>query len=162
MTDSKLLTLDQGARLLGLRTAETFARFARRHGIPLVKFGARVVRVRAEDVDRAIWAHREMAGEAHVDSARTASPKWQAEYAREMQATLAQARLNMNSALLSQQERARVEELKRNLEAITPVRHHGDGRCDPGARERTHSPTAAAGDIDPSGDSRGKNPRPRC
>ena len=46
MTSPDLLTLAEGARILRLRTAETFARFARRHGIPLVKIGRRVVRGR--------------------------------------------------------------------------------------------------------------------
>ncbi len=49
-----LLTLDEAAEVLRLRTGETFARFARRHGIPLVQIGSRVVRVRSSDLERAI------------------------------------------------------------------------------------------------------------
>ena len=59
MTNTDLLTLAEGARILRLRTAETFARFARRHGIPLVKIGRRVVRVRRIDLETAIRNHRE-------------------------------------------------------------------------------------------------------
>ena len=44
---------------LRLRTAETFARFARRHGIPLVRIGPRVIRVQRIDLEDAIQRHRE-------------------------------------------------------------------------------------------------------
>jgi len=59
MTDHELLTLSEAAQVVRLRTAETFARFARRHGIPLVKIGGRVVRVRVADLLGAIERHRE-------------------------------------------------------------------------------------------------------
>lgn len=59
MNDNELLTLAEAAQLVRLRTAETFARFARRHGIPLVKIGRRVVRVRVADLKSAIEVHRE-------------------------------------------------------------------------------------------------------
>ena len=57
MAEQELLTLAEGARALRLRNAETFARFARRNSIPLVKMGRRVVRVRASDLARAIEQH---------------------------------------------------------------------------------------------------------
>lgn len=65
--DDRYLTLREGASLLRLATPETFARFARRHGIPLVKFGSRLVLVRERDLTRAIDAHR-VAGPASRDS----------------------------------------------------------------------------------------------
>ena len=52
-----LLTLSEAAEQMRLRNAATFSRFARRHGIRLVRFGSRVVRVRAEDLENAIHAH---------------------------------------------------------------------------------------------------------
>jgi excisionase family DNA binding protein len=55
--EAQLLTLAEAAERLRLSTAETFARFARRHGIALVKIGGRVVRVRADDLERAIELH---------------------------------------------------------------------------------------------------------
>ena len=56
MTD-QLMTLAEAADQLRLSTGETFARFARRHGIPLVKIGSRVVRVRRRDIDAVIESH---------------------------------------------------------------------------------------------------------
>ena len=53
----RLLTLDDAASAMRLSTGETFARFARRHGILLVIFGGRVVRVRMADLERAVRAH---------------------------------------------------------------------------------------------------------
>ncbi len=53
----ELLTLDEAAQLLRLRTPETFARFAKRYALPLVRIGRRVVRVRAQDLDRLIVEH---------------------------------------------------------------------------------------------------------
>ena len=53
----RLLTLDDAAQAMCLATGETFARFARRHQIPLVRFGNRVVRVRVGDLERAIRSH---------------------------------------------------------------------------------------------------------
>ena len=50
----QLMTLAEAAEQLRLSTGETFARFARRHGIPLVRFGGRVVRVRREVLEQAI------------------------------------------------------------------------------------------------------------
>ena len=55
--EDQLLTLDEAADRLRLSTGETFARFARRHGIPLVKIGSRVVRVRRRDLDALIETH---------------------------------------------------------------------------------------------------------
>ena len=57
MTSTDLLTLAEAARIFRLRTAETFARFARRHGIPLVRIGNRVVRVRRVDLETVIREH---------------------------------------------------------------------------------------------------------
>ena len=57
MTSTDLLTLAEAAEILRLRTAETFARFARRHDIPLVRFGNRVVRVRRIDLEAVIREH---------------------------------------------------------------------------------------------------------
>ncbi len=64
--DDQLLTLAEAADLLRLSTGETFARFARRHRIPLIRFGSRIVRVRRADLDRAIRAHAEpLSGRRH-------------------------------------------------------------------------------------------------
>ena len=65
MTDQKLLTLDEAAGILRLKTGETFARFARRHAIPLVRIGHRVVRVRSQDLDRAIQRNLQTQGTAN-------------------------------------------------------------------------------------------------
>ena len=54
MAEQKLLTLDESAQVFRLASAETFARFARRNSIPLIKMGGRVVRVRASDLECAI------------------------------------------------------------------------------------------------------------
>ena len=59
MSEEVLLTLDEAASLLRLRTPETFARFARRHGIPLLKIGSRWVRVRRRDLERILRDHTE-------------------------------------------------------------------------------------------------------
>ena len=58
MSDETLLTLSQAAKRMGLRSAETFSRFAKRHRIPLIRFGNRVVRVRHEDLESAIHTHK--------------------------------------------------------------------------------------------------------
>jgi hypothetical protein len=50
MVKNELLLVSEAVALLRLRGPENFARFARRHGIPLVRFGARV-RVRRSDID---------------------------------------------------------------------------------------------------------------
>ena len=55
MTD--LLTLGEGAQRFKLANGETFGRFAKRHGIPIVRFGKKVVRVRSSDLERAITEH---------------------------------------------------------------------------------------------------------
>jgi hypothetical protein len=55
----QLLTLDEAAASLRLRSADNFARFARRHGIPLVRLGCRVVRVRASDLARTVERNRD-------------------------------------------------------------------------------------------------------
>ena len=72
MSDT-LLTLTEGAKALGLSTAETFSRFAKRHGIPLIRFGRKVVRVRTADLERAIASHRDSPrpAEDQPDSRRT-------------------------------------------------------------------------------------------
>ena len=57
MDDNQLLTLSEAAARLRLSTPETFARFARRHGIPLIRIGPRVVRIRARDLDRVLEDH---------------------------------------------------------------------------------------------------------
>ena len=56
MTD--LLTLDEAAQRVGLRSADGFSRLARRTGIPLVRLSAKVVRVDPRDLEQAIAAHR--------------------------------------------------------------------------------------------------------
>ncbi len=61
-----LLTLDEAAEVLRLRTGETFARFARRHGIPLVQIGSRVVRVRSGDLERALEQNIVLGDSEHV------------------------------------------------------------------------------------------------
>ena len=65
MTD-QLLTLAQAAAMLGLRSGETFARFARRHSIPLVRAGRRVVRVRLSALERFIEQHSEERGDPEI------------------------------------------------------------------------------------------------
>jgi hypothetical protein len=53
----RLLTLNEAARVLRLRTQRNFARFARRHGLPLVRFGSRTILVRQEDLERVVRTH---------------------------------------------------------------------------------------------------------
>ena len=55
----RLLKLGEAAEKVGLKNAATFSRFARRHGIAVVRFGNKVVRVRETDLERAISAHCE-------------------------------------------------------------------------------------------------------
>ena len=55
MVKDELLLVREAVAHLRLRGPENFARFARRHGIPLVRFGARV-RVRKSDIDRFVLA----------------------------------------------------------------------------------------------------------
>ena len=71
----QLLTLGEAAERFRLSTAETFARFARRHAIPLVQIGRRVVRVRVEDLDRAIAQHLSSASEPKERAPSNSSPK---------------------------------------------------------------------------------------
>ena len=55
--DLTLLTLAEAAEIMRLSCPESFARFARVHGIPLVRFGQKVVRVRPSDLRAAIEAN---------------------------------------------------------------------------------------------------------
>jgi len=57
-----LLTLGEAAAALRLRSGTNFVRFARRHGIPLVRLG-RVVRVRATDLEHVVRRNRSQAGQ---------------------------------------------------------------------------------------------------
>jgi len=57
MPEQELLTLTEAAALLRLQSGETFSRFARRHGIPLLKIGGRLVRIRASDLEGFIALH---------------------------------------------------------------------------------------------------------
>ena len=68
MSAQRLLTLTEAADLLRLQSGETFARFARRHGIPLLKIGSRLVRIRAGDLERFIAIHTRTAGDAPLNS----------------------------------------------------------------------------------------------
>ena len=68
MPEQQLLTLAEAADLLRLQSGETFARFARRHGIPLLKIGARLVRIRAGDLERFIAIHTRTAGDAPLNT----------------------------------------------------------------------------------------------
>ncbi len=63
MPEQQLLTLTEAADLLRLQSGETFARFARRHGIPLLKIGSRLVRIRAGDLERFIAIHTRTLGD---------------------------------------------------------------------------------------------------
>jgi excisionase family DNA binding protein len=54
----RLLTVEEAAARLRLRSAKNFARFASRHRIPLIRLGHRTVRVLAEDLERALASHR--------------------------------------------------------------------------------------------------------
>ncbi len=56
MVKDELLLVREAVAFLRLRGPENFARFARRHGIPLVRFGARV-RVRRIDIDNFVLAN---------------------------------------------------------------------------------------------------------
>ena len=56
MTTTRLLTITEAAERLRLQSPANFARFARRHGIPLLRMGARVVRVRERDLEAVIGA----------------------------------------------------------------------------------------------------------
>ena len=68
MSDQQLLTLTEAADRLRLQSAETFARFARRHGIPLLKVGARIVRIRASDLERFIEVHTRTLGDETLNT----------------------------------------------------------------------------------------------
>ena len=68
MVDDELLTLSEGARLLRLASAETFARFCAQHSIPVVRFSSRVVRVRASDLRRAIADHTDDRAHRPIDA----------------------------------------------------------------------------------------------
>ena len=68
MSAQQLLTLTEGAALLRLQSGETFARFARRHGIPLLKVGARIVRIRASDLERFIEVHTHTPGDETLNT----------------------------------------------------------------------------------------------
>ena len=68
--DYRLLTFAQGSELLGLASSDNFARFAKRHGIPIVRFGSRCVRIRSSDLERAI--QRRIEPEPEADSNRHA------------------------------------------------------------------------------------------
>jgi hypothetical protein len=57
--NNRLLTFDEARRVLGLQTTKNFGRFARRYGIPIIRFGGRCARVRAVDLNRAIREHEE-------------------------------------------------------------------------------------------------------
>ena len=57
MPNQHLLTLTEAADILRLRSGETFSRFARRHGIPVLKIGARLVRIRASDLENFMEIH---------------------------------------------------------------------------------------------------------
>ncbi len=53
----KLLTFAQSSELLGLASRDNFARFAKRYGIPIIRFGPRIARIRSSDLERAIQRH---------------------------------------------------------------------------------------------------------
>jgi len=59
VAQDRLLKLDEAARILGLQSGATFSRFAKRHRIPLVRFGSRIVRVREEELEAAIRSHEQ-------------------------------------------------------------------------------------------------------
>ena len=59
MTD--LLTLQEAAERIGLKSAEGFARLARRAGIPLIRLSARTVRVDARDLEAFLRTQRRVA-----------------------------------------------------------------------------------------------------
>ena len=56
-----LLTPSEVRQVLGLRSTHNLNRFAKRYGIPLVRFGGRMVRIRASDLARVIDSHLEEA-----------------------------------------------------------------------------------------------------
>lgn len=62
MPEQRLLTLTEAADILRLQSGETFSRFARRHGIPLLKIGARLVRIRASDLENFMAIHTRTSG----------------------------------------------------------------------------------------------------
>ena len=55
--ETELLTLAEAAQALRLRSPANFTRFARRHSIPLIRLGSRVVRVRASDLEQVVERH---------------------------------------------------------------------------------------------------------
>ena len=57
--DQKLLTLSEAAECLRLKNGASFSRFAKRHSIPLVRIGRRIVRVRAADLEHYVREHVE-------------------------------------------------------------------------------------------------------
>ena len=65
---------DEAAEKLRLASGETFSRFARRYGIPLVRFGPKIVRVSAADLSEAIRAHRTCGSESK-DGDHPSDPK---------------------------------------------------------------------------------------
>jgi excisionase family DNA binding protein len=73
MPEQELLTLAEAADILRLQSGETFSRFARRHGIPLLKIGSRLVRVRASDLEKfmAIHTHTPIAATPNTEGGRT-------------------------------------------------------------------------------------------
>ena len=59
----ELLTFEQARERLGLTSPDNFSRFARRYGIPIVRFGSRCARIRFSDLERAIQRHTEPTGQ---------------------------------------------------------------------------------------------------
>ncbi len=55
----QLLTFEEARERLRLGSAGNFSRFARRYGIPIIRFGSRCARIRFSDLERAIQRHSE-------------------------------------------------------------------------------------------------------
>ena len=59
MVADKLLTFAESSERLGLASPDNFARFAKRYGIPVIRFGPRIARIRSSDLERAIQRRTE-------------------------------------------------------------------------------------------------------
>ena len=54
----QLMTPEEAAAQLRLKSSRNLARFARRHGLPLIRLGQRVIRVRVEDLEQFLESRR--------------------------------------------------------------------------------------------------------
>ncbi len=55
----ELLTPAECAEIFRLSTPETFVRFAKRWGIPLIRIGSKIIRISRTDLEEFIQRHRQ-------------------------------------------------------------------------------------------------------